>query len=395
MQAIILAAGSSTRTEPLTINTPKVLLKVANKTLLEHNMDQLKGIADEVILVVGFKKEQIIEYFGDSYEGMKIKYVEQKNQLGTGDAVKCCEPFIKDKFILMMGDDLYHKNDIEKCVKNQYAVLVQKVSNPERFGVFLTDDNMNVKDLIEKPKEFVSDLANCAMYVLDKKVFDIKLEKSERGEYEITDAILQLSKNNEVKCVEVKEYWLSVGYAWHLLDANKVILERMKKSVIKGVVEDGAIIKGNIFLDEGSIIKAGVYIEGPAMFGKNSVIGPNCYIRAATSIGDNCKVGNAVELKNTIVMDKTNVGHLSYMGDSVIGTNSNMGAGTITANLRHDNANVKTVVKGELIDSGRRKFGTIIADNVHTGIHTSIYPGRKMWPNTSTLPGEIVQKDIQ
>ena len=136
-------------------------------------------------------------------------------------------------------------------------------------------------------------------------------------------------------------------------------------------------------------------IEGPAMFGKDSVIGPNCYIRSATTVGSKCKVGNAVEIKNCIIMDGTNVGHLSYIGDSVLGANSNLGAGTITANLRHDNGNVKTIVKGELIDSGRRKFGTIIADGVHTGINTSIYPGRKFWPNTSCLPGEIIKKDVK
>lgn len=395
MQAIILAAGKSTRTQPLTVNTPKVLLPIANKPLIEHNLDPLVGLVDEVIIVVGFMKEKIIEHLKDEYKGIKIKYVEQIKQLGTGDAVHCCKPLIKDKFILLMGDDIYHKDDIKQCLKYKYSVLVQKVKNPERFGVFIVDKDNYVKDLIEKPKEFVSDLANCALYVLDKKVLDIELKKSARGEYEITDAVLQVSKKEKVKCVEVANYWLSIGYAWHLLDANKEILERMKKSVIKGTIEDGAVIKGNVFVDEGCLIKSGAYIEGPAMFGKDSVIGPNCYIRAATTIGAKCKVGNAVEIKNTIIMDHTNVGHLSYIGDSVLGPHSNMGAGTITANLRHDDANIKTEIKGELIDSGRRKFGTIIAEHVHTGIHTSIYPGRKFWPHTSTKPGEIVSKDVK
>ena len=86
--------------------------------------------------------------------------------------------------------------------------------------------------------------------------------------------------------------------------------------------------------------------------------------------------------------------HLSYVGDSVIGEGCNLGAGTIIANLRHDNANVKSAVKGKLIDTGRRKFGTVFGDNVHTGISTSIFPGRKLWPNTCTRPGQIVDKDI-
>jgi UDP-N-acetylglucosamine diphosphorylase / glucose-1-phosphate thymidylyltransferase / UDP-N-acetylgalactosamine diphosphorylase / glucosamine-1-phosphate N-acetyltransferase / galactosamine-1-phosphate N-acetyltransferase len=94
------------------------------------------------------------------------------------------------------------------------------------------------------------------------------------------------------------------------------------------------------------------------------------------------------------VMDNTSIGHLSYVGDSVIGENVNLGAGFIVANLRHDNADVKSTVKGKLISSKRRKLGTIIADNVKTGIRTTIYPGRKIWPGKTTLPGEIVKKDI-
>ncbi len=92
-------------------------------------------------------------------------------------------------------------------------------------------------------------------------------------------------------------------------------------------------------------------------------------------------------------MDKAKVPHLSYIGDSVIGENSNLGAGTITANLRHDNKIVRSVVKGELVDTGRRKLGAIIADDVHTGINTVIYQGRKIWPGVGTRPGEIVDKD--
>jgi bifunctional UDP-N-acetylglucosamine pyrophosphorylase/glucosamine-1-phosphate N-acetyltransferase len=101
-----------------------------------------------------------------------------------------------------------------------------------------------------------------------------------------------------------------------------------------------------------------------------------------------------VEVKNSILMDRAATPHLSYVGDSVIGERSNLGAGTITANVRHDGKNVMSAVKGAQVDSGRRKLGAIIGDDVHTGINTSIYPGRKLWPNTSTYPGEVVRRDI-
>ena len=138
----------------------------------------------------------------------------------------------------------------------------------------------------------------------------------------------------------------------------------------------------------------GVVIEGDVIIGEDCKIGPNCYLRGATSIGDRCHVGQAVEIKNSILMDGTNVGHLSYVGDSILGRRVNLGAGTLTSNLRHDGRNHRTLVAGELVDTGRRKFGTVVGDGVHTGIHTSIYPGRKLATGATTRPGDIVRNDL-
>ena len=122
-------------------------------------------------------------------------------------------------------------------------------------------------------------------------------------------------------------------------------------------------------------------------------IGPNCYIRGHTSIGDHCRIGQAVEVKNSLILSHTHIGHLSYVGDSVIGEHVNLGAGTITSNFRHDGKMHRSLVSGVLIDTGRKKFGAVIGDGVRTGIHTSIYPGRKLWPGVTTLPGEMVRTD--
>lgn len=172
------------------------------------------------------------------------------------------------------------------------------------------------------------------------------------------------------------------------------MFKEITKNKIEGTVEDGAVIKGIAVIGKGTVVKSGSYIEGLLLSEKIARL-PNCYIRGSTSIGNNCKIGNAVEIKNSIIMDNTHVGHLSYFGDSVIGENVNIGAGTITANLKHDNENVKSMYNNVLVDSGRRKLGAIIADNVHTGINTSIYPGRKIFPGKTTNPGEVVKKDVE
>src|SRR3989339_1496992 len=140
MQAVILAAGKSTRTYPLTLTRPKPLLKAANKTILQHNLDNLSGIVDEVILVVGYKKEMIKKEFGNKHKNIKLIYVEQKEQLGTAHALSFAEPYIKNKFILMMGDDIYSRWDIKNCIKYQYSILATIVKDPQNFGV-ITEKN--------------------------------------------------------------------------------------------------------------------------------------------------------------------------------------------------------------------------------------------------------------
>ena len=391
IQAVIMAAGKSTRTWPLTLTKPKPLLKVMNKEIIKHNLDALQGLVGEVIIIVGFKKEMIIEEIGHKYGKLKIRYAEQKTQLGTGHALKYVEKLIKGKFIVMGGDDIFSKKDIKACLRHKYAVLGCKVEDPGRFGVFVVKGK-EVKKVVEKPKKFVSDIANAGLYVFDKSVFKFKLRKSQRGEYEIIDYINALIKKERVVCENVKGRWLSVGYPWDLIEANSVLVSEMKND-IKGKVEKNVIVKGKLKAGKGTKILSGTYIKGNVIIGENCLIGPNCYLRGNTSIGNGCHIGQAVEIKNSVIMDNAKVPHLSYIGDSVIGENSNLGAGTITANLKHDNKNVRSVVKGKIVDTGRRKLGTIIADDVHTGINTTIYPGRKIWPGVSTLPGEIIDKD--
>lgn len=185
-----------------------------------------------------------------------------------------------------------------------------------------------------------------------------------------------------------------IKHSWDLLRANEQYVGGLRESRIDGDVHPLAVIEGMVHVGEGTRLLPGVFIEGNVVIGCHCKIGPNCYLRGNTSIGDGCHVGNAVEIKNSILLSKTNVGHLSYVGDSILGERVNFGAGTITSNLRHDGANHRTLVDDALVDTGRRKFGTIVGDGVHTGIQTTIYPGRKLFPLTSTRPGEVVQNDL-
>ena len=396
MQAVILVAGKSTRTYPLTLTRPKPLLPIAGKPAIEHLLEHLEGLVDEVILIVGYRKEMIQQKLGNQWKNIKITYAEQKEQKGTGHAVLVAEPYIKDRFIAMNGDDNYDRIDIEQLIKYKHAALVRYEEDPSRFGVYHVDEKNRVLNLIEKPKEFVGNLTNVGCYIFDRSIFDIirNTPLSERGEIEITSAILSLAKQFDFYVHKIKGFWLGIGFPWDLLNSQAFFMSQWEQGKIKGIIEENVQIKGVLSIGENTIIKAGTYIEGPVSIGENCTIGPNSFIRGCTSIGNNCRIGHNVEIKNSIIMDQTNICHLSYVGDSVVGEGVNLGAGCITANLRHDGKSVLSRVKGELQDTKLKKLGAIIADGVKTGVNTTIYPGRKIWPGKQTQIGQIVKYDI-
>jgi bifunctional UDP-N-acetylglucosamine pyrophosphorylase/glucosamine-1-phosphate N-acetyltransferase len=208
-----------------------------------------------------------------------------------------------------------------------------------------------------------------------------------------SEGVVLLRRSGGARDLRVTQSF-ALAYSWDLLRANVEAMASRKSYAMESGAHASLYVDGRLQVGKGTKILPGVVIEGDVIIGDNCKIGPNCYIRGSTAIGDKCHVGQAVEIKNSILLQGTNVGHLSYLGDSILGEKVNFGAGTITSNLRHDGGAHRSPIEGRMIDTGRRKLGAIIGDGVHTGIHTSIYPGRKLWPKTSTLPGAIVDKDL-
>jgi bifunctional UDP-N-acetylglucosamine pyrophosphorylase/glucosamine-1-phosphate N-acetyltransferase len=276
---------------------------------------------------------------------------------------------------------------------------VVPVEKPENYGIIELADAKHVKRIVEKPapSETQSNLANAGLYAFSTEIFnEIKqTEASVRGEWELTDALSLLVKDGKsVLADEIsKSDWIDIGTPWDLLEANSWALKRMEHAVY-GNVENGAHLVGPVTVAETARIRSGAYIEGPTFIDEDSDIGPNCFIRACTSIGKNARVGNACEVKNSIIMDHTHVGHLSYVGDSILCERCNLGAGTITANYRLDAGTVKMMVKDKVVDSGRRKLGAILGDDVKTGINAILMPGVKVGANSWVGPNFMVERDL-
>jgi bifunctional UDP-N-acetylglucosamine pyrophosphorylase/glucosamine-1-phosphate N-acetyltransferase len=406
MKAIILTAGEGTRMRPLTVTKPKTMLQVGGKPILQYNVESLRDAGiNEITMVVGYREEVIKDHFKDgSDHGVSINYVTQEERLGTAHAIGSTKNLVDGKFIILNGDIIVDPELIEDLIQkytseNARSILVlAEVDDPSSFGVVEIDGDKITK-IVEKPEpgEAPSNLINAGIYIFDDHIFNaIELTgKSQRGEYEITDSLqIQMNDGERVLGHRSKNKWIDIGRPWELLDVNEHFLKDLKTD-IQGEVEDGATIHGPVFVGKNSIVRSGSYIMGPVYIGENCDIGPNSFLRKYSCIGNNVSVGNGVELKNSIIMDNTNVNHLSYIGDSIIGSNCNIAAGTNIANLRFDNGNVKISVKGDKIDSGRRKMGVVFGDGVKTGINSSFNPGVKIGVNSRIGAGAIISKDLE
>lgn len=392
MKAIILAAGEGTRLRPLTQTTPKPLLKIIGKTIIEHNLKHIAPYIDECIIVTKYLKDLFPTTLWYEKYGIPLSYEIQNDAAGTAAALQSLD--LKDDIIILNGDDIYDPDDLKKlCKFKGYGILAKQVENPEIYGILQIEENARIRKIVEKPTEYIGNLANAGAYKVPSNIFDIcrNIPLSSRGEYEITDALSILLKTHTLSAIEMKWSYISIGYAWNLLDASEHFLKELKKSDIQGEIETGVVIEGNIILEEGAIIKSGTRIEGNCYFGKNSVIGPNAYVRGYTSLWEKGKIGFCVEVKNSYIGDHSKIPHLSYYGDSIMGNYCNLWGGFKVANLRHDGKNISVMVKGKLVDSGKRKLWCIIWDNVKTGINTQVYPGRILETSATTAPGEIIR----
>jgi UDP-N-acetylglucosamine diphosphorylase/glucosamine-1-phosphate N-acetyltransferase len=407
MKAVLLAAGEGVRLMPITATRPKHLIKVGGKPILQFCLEAVKkaGI-DEAVIVTHYMGESIRNYFGDGAKlGLKLSYVEQKAVLGTGNATEAVEPYVDGDFVLIYGDLLFGQDAVKdvlsqfKSSKTAAVMGVVPVDKPESYGIIEQDKEGKVKRIVEKPVagKVPSNLANAGVYVFSHDVFrKIKqTKKSIRGEWELTDAITMLAQEGKtVLAAQLsKDDWFDVGRPWDLLDANVWALKRMEHKVL-GTVEQGAHLIGPVTVTESARVRSGAYIEGPVFIDEEADVGPNCYIRAGTSLGKKTRVGNGCEIKNSILMDGTHAGHLSYVGDSILGEKCNLGAGTIMANYRFDAGFIKMMVKDQAVDTGRRKLGAVLGDNVKTGIKSLFMPGVKVGANTWVGANFMVERDL-
>jgi len=292
MKAVLLAAGKSTRTYPLTLSRPKPLIPILNRPLINYTISGLTDMIDEWVIVVCYKAEEIKQYIKETFPNLSVQYVHMEEATGTGKALQDAKEYLMgESFIVLNGDDMYHPRDVKRLIdcNSEFGAMSMPVEHPERFGIFRTNGDIAV-ELVEKPTTFVSNLANIGCYKFNSSIFDLELKKSSRGEYEIVDYINYLLQHqHKVELLPVEEYWYPMTYPWDVLVAQEDLLRRAD---IKQRIHDSADI------------------DSTAYIGNNVVI------------GENCKVGPNVELENSCLFEGVTIEANVRITDSVLAENT-------------------------------------------------------------------------
>lgn len=210
---------------PLTETTPKPLIPVNGKPILDHIFEALPDKITEVILVTNYLEEQIKEYYGDKWGERSIKYVTQDNPSGgTGAALMCAKKFVTGNFMFMYADDLHGADALAAVCEEDHAVLAMKTTEPEQFGILKLNEDGTLQGIVEKPQpeDAPSDLANISGWVVSPKIFEYKVELSPRGELEATDMMTAYAAEHPVKVVE-QDVWIPIGNLEQLKLAEEIL----------------------------------------------------------------------------------------------------------------------------------------------------------------------------
>jgi len=404
MQAVILAAGESSRFWPLN-QKHKSLLKIMGRPLIWYTIESLEkaGIKD-IIIVQGPKKdiEEEFRYAAGSRRDFKIRYVVQPEPKGMGNALLCAEKLISGPFFVLhahkvnAGDYLKPMIDKFKETKTELIFLGIETDQPWLYGM-LKFEGEKIKGLIEKPEKDrePSNIKTIGIYLLPPKFFEY-YKRIPEHQYAFETALDLYIKENKAEVVMVGKEPTSYKYPWHLFEVAKSLQTQYLKSQIAKSAKIGknVVIEDNVYIGENTKIFEGAVIKSPCYIGDNCIIGNNSLIRDYTNLENNVLIGALAEVTRSIFQEDVH-SHSGYFGDSIFGKGCRLGAGTITANVRTDRGEIKSVVKGEKIGTGLDSLGCIMGENTKTGIHCSLMPGVLIGSNCLIGPNSVVFENVE
>jgi len=331
MKALILAGGAGTRLRPITHTSAKQLVPVANKPILFYGIEAMvaAGIT-EIGIIVGDTRAEVMDALGDgSRFGATFTFIPQDAPLGLAHCVLIAADFLgDDDFVMYLGDNLLEQ-DLAAFVHSferardgveppTAQILLKQVPDPHRFGIAELDAHGNVVHLVEKPADPPSDLALVGVYLFDRSINQAvrSIAPSPRGELEITDAIQWLiDQGCRVRCELLTGWWIDTGKLTPLLEANRLLLEKIETR-IDGKVDDASTIDGRVVVESGATVTNST-LRGPLVIGTGAVV-VDSFVGPFSAIGDGCEITNS-EVEHSVIMERSKVIDIQRLEDSLIG----------------------------------------------------------------------------
>lgn len=423
----ILAAGRGTRMKS---SLPKVLHPLGGRSLVERVLNSC-GSVDPLrcFVIVGYEAERVKDAL-QSFTA--VEFVEQKEQLGTGHAIQQLLPYLQDfegDLVVLNGDlPLLRQSTLEKLVsvhknhRNAATLLTAQLPNPQGYGrVFCNGDNL-VQQIVEdrdctdaqKHNHRINAGAYCFSWPKLAAVLPVLAANNDQQEYYLTDVFdqldpvmavdvedyqeimgindrRQLATAYDILQIRIKDAWMEAGVT--LIDPSSITIDDTVQLAPDVIIEPQTHLRGNTVIASGCRIGPGSLIENSEI-GENATvlysvvrnsaiaagcqIGPYTHFRGQVTVGAGCRVGNFVELKNSAIGDKTNIAHLSYIGDATLGDRVNVGAGTITANY-----------------DGYKKHPTVIGDRTKTGANSVLVAPVTVGTDVTIAAGSVITKDVE
>ena len=405
VQAVILAAGKSTRAFPLTDTRPKPLIPILGKPLLQHQLEQISGLASQAILVIGYLGHQVRDRFGDRFSGLELTYVEQDPPRGTADALARARPLIRERALILNGDDLYHAHDLKALLRHRTGLLVSQAPDPQNRGV-VTISGDQVTDIVEKPAAAAAHaLCSVGAYTFERGALALldQVKASPRGELELPELLRLVARNVPVRYHRVERVWCPITYAWDVLSTTDFLLSDSSRARDFGVE---VMSLGHLKERRDINLGIGTRLFGPVLVGPGVTFGNYCRIRGPAVIEAGCALGDCVEIDRSVLFRGARVGEFARVSHSVLGELAQVGpearvlsspapgepsaqrvggperiaTGVGSPSQERDGAptqqeTVKIELRGAPVDTGLEELGLIAGDRARVPAKAETPPG--------------------
>jgi len=404
MQAVLWAAGESSRFWPLSEGGHKSLFKLMGKPLIQWTIEGLKEADIKEIIIIQAPARAIEQVLGDGSQfDVKLQYVIQPEPKGMGDALLRAEALIKtERFFALHA----HHFDAASLIgpmltkaETSRAELVlagQETNAPWEYGILELKEDKAI-GLIEKPQKGrePSKIRLIGVYLLPKTFFDT-LGKVKAHMYAYEDALQLFMQEHDARVVIADRETSSLKYPWDLFRVAKMLMDAFLDNKISPTakISKSAIIEGKVHIGDNTKIYENAVIKGPCYIGESCTIGTHALIRDYTNLESGVLIGAHAEVARCIFQEGCTT-HSGFFGDSIFGRNCKLGAGTITANVRVDRSEIKPVVKGKRVETGLRHLGAIVGDNTRIGISAMLMPGVLIGSNCDIGPGTLVKENVE